>query len=211
MKYIVRQGECIASIANAHGFLPNTLWDLKENRALRKLRENPNILFPGDEVEIPKLREKEEPLTVKQRNRFLVKNIPASLKIQINESGKPRANAAYVLTIDNVKNTGVTDGEGYVKISLNPGAVKAVIEFEQSDDWHCDRYELLLRQLDPIDTIYGVQARLKNLGFYPGELDGEESKIFEGAIMAFRMSSGLEEEGGIDDAFQQALKQAHGS
>jgi len=40
----VEQGQCISTIA--------VMYEVSENEKLRKLRPNPNVLFPGDEVVI---------------------------------------------------------------------------------------------------------------------------------------------------------------
>src|SRR3954469_23817550 len=59
-KHIVKPGECLASIARQYGFVnPLLLYQHADNAALRKLRKNPDILAPGDEVVIPKKQARE--------------------------------------------------------------------------------------------------------------------------------------------------------
>ena len=44
----------VPAIARARGFLDwRTVWDFAGNAELRKLRENPNVLWNGDKVVIP--------------------------------------------------------------------------------------------------------------------------------------------------------------
>ena len=52
-KHTVQEGECVSSIAHDYGLLPNTVWEYEENRTLRELRKNPNVLLPGDVLVIP--------------------------------------------------------------------------------------------------------------------------------------------------------------
>lgn len=52
--HVVKQGEHLAGIAQQYGFADYLkLWDLPENTGLKRLRQKPNVLFPGDEVFIP--------------------------------------------------------------------------------------------------------------------------------------------------------------
>jgi hypothetical protein len=55
---IVQEGDCISSIAVERGFFWQTIWDA--NPDLKKLRQNPNILFPDDIVHIPVLEPKNQ-------------------------------------------------------------------------------------------------------------------------------------------------------
>jgi hypothetical protein len=49
--HVVKAGECIAKIAQHHGFSDWTvLWNDKKNEALGKRRKNPHVLAPGDEL-----------------------------------------------------------------------------------------------------------------------------------------------------------------
>jgi N-acetylmuramoyl-L-alanine amidase len=52
-KHVVREGECLASIAFENGFFPDTIWRHADNSALKERRENPNVLQPGDVLFIP--------------------------------------------------------------------------------------------------------------------------------------------------------------
>src|SRR5215813_1534190 len=100
--HIVQQGECISSIAFAAGFLPETLWDLPENADLKSLRKDLNILHPGDVVEVPELRLREEDRPTGARHSFVKKGVPALIRLQVFDGEKPRANQEYTLTIDGV-------------------------------------------------------------------------------------------------------------
>ncbi len=54
--YTVEQGDCLDSIAFAHDFFPDTIWNHPPNAAIRAERKDPNILYPGDVLTIPDKR-----------------------------------------------------------------------------------------------------------------------------------------------------------
>ena len=206
-KYTVKQGDCISSIAFKHGFFPDTIWKDSKNSKLRQDRKDPNVLLPGDEVFIRDKEEKEESCAGEQRHRFRKKGVPEKLRIQfMDEQEKPRANEAYVLEIDGDLSESKTDNDGKVEIWIPPNAKEGKITFRDSGE----EYELDLGELDPVTEITGVQARLGNLGFYEGEIDGKMSDELEKAIRDFQEKKGLEPTGKLDESFRQELEKAYG-
>ncbi|MEO8379869.1 MAG: peptidoglycan-binding domain-containing protein [Acidobacteriota bacterium] len=204
-KHVVEQGECIDSIAFAYGHFPETLWTDAANAALKELRPDPNVLLPGDEVTIPDKRLKTVMRATGATHRFRRKGVPEKLRLQFLREGEARANEAYVLEIDGVKQSGTTDAEGRLEQWIPPNARRGKVVFHDTD-----AYELLLGELDPIDTISGVQARLRSLGFYEGPIDGEETVQMEEAIQEFQAASQLDPFGAIDEATRAALRTAYG-
>jgi hypothetical protein len=81
MKHTVRQGECIDSIAFEHGFFVDTLWNYVQNRALKQLRKDPNILQPGDIVMIPERTLRKESCITEKKHTFKRKGVPAKLRL----------------------------------------------------------------------------------------------------------------------------------
>ena len=68
-----------------------------------------------------------------------------------------------------------------------------------------------LGYLDPADEITGVQARLNNLGFRSGEVNGVFGPSTEVALKDFHMKHGLSQSGKIDEATKNKLIDVHGS
>lgn len=54
-------------------------------------------------------------------------------------------------------------------------------------------------------TVEEIQARLKSLGLYEGEVDGLAGKITSEAVVAFQQSKGLDANGKVDPATLAAL------
>lgn len=205
-KYIVKQGDCISSIAFAHGLFPETVWNDSKNSRLKQDRKDPNVLKPGDEVYIRDREAKEESCSSDQKHRFKRKGVPEKLIVYFQIKGEPIANENYVLDIDGVISEGTTGGDGKVEIFIPPDARKGTITFRDSGE----AYNLELGHLDPVTEITGIQGRLSNLGFYQGEIDGEMSDDLVKAIRAFQESNGMEPTGSPDKSLQDKLEQVYG-
>ncbi len=207
--YVVQQGECLLSIALEHGFLPETLWDLPENREVKDKRKDPSVLLPGDRLHIPDPRVKQESSSDGQKHRFRRKGFPAKLRIRVLQNGEPRKDTPYILDIDGVLSDGTTDGDGGVEVTVPPQAKRGRLTVGK-DEGDRQVFELRLSGLDPIDALSGVQQRLDNLGFacpVTGALD-ERTKA---ALADFQRAFDLEATGEADDKTRDRLVKEHGS
>src|SRR5689334_18577932 len=129
----LQQGDCLSSIALSRGFDPNTVWEHGDNADLREKRTNPNALLPGDSLFVPEIEEKEEPAPTDKLTTFKLTVGPIRLRVRLTKHGKPRADEAYKLEMDDgVTLEGQTDGDGWIdqpisitaksaKLSLNEG------------------------------------------------------------------------------------------
>ena len=205
-KHIVKQGDCISSIAFKYGFFPDTIWNDSKNSKLKQDRKDPNVLLPGDEVYIRDKEEKEESCASENKHRFRRKGVPEKFIIQFKLKGEPRADETYVLDIDGVLSEGKTDKEGKVEISIPPNAKQGKISFRDSGE----DYKLDLGDLDPITDISGVQGRLYNLGLYFGPVDGKMSNRLEQVIRAFQKANNVKTTGKLDDETRDKIQEAYG-
>lgn len=57
---IVKQGDCLSSIANQYGFFLETIWDHGRNAGLREQRRDPDVIMAGERVFVPGIRPREE-------------------------------------------------------------------------------------------------------------------------------------------------------
>ncbi|MHC4470024.1 MAG: peptidoglycan-binding protein [Planctomycetota bacterium] len=205
-KHKVKQGDCISSIAYKYGFFPNTIWNDSKNSELKELRKDPNVLQPGDEVYVRDKEEKEEACASEQKHRFRRKGVPEELSIQFWAAEEPKANEPYALEVEGVFSEGQTGGDGVVAAWIPPDAKKGSIVFHEAGD----EYELILGGLDPVSEISGVQARLKNLDFYEGPVNGTMNDQLEQAIRDFQQASDLASTGELDNDTREGIVKAHG-
>jgi hypothetical protein len=206
-KHLVRDGECLSSIAFQYGFFPDTVWNDGGNSALRNLRKDPNVLLPGDVVHIPDKRIKTESRPTGKTHRFQRKGVPARLKLQLMKDDEPRVNEPFVLTVDGTEHSGKTGPEGEVDVWISPTARKGRLTVGAGDD--LEVFELELGHLDPPETIQGVQARLTNLGFPCAGEDGTVGPATKIAISQFQSRHGLQVTGEIDDQLRSRLTELH--
>jgi N-acetylmuramoyl-L-alanine amidase len=216
--HTVEQGEYLASIAKDYGFSDwHTIYDHPQNAQLKKKRPNPNVLFPGDELFIPNKEMKEESCPTEKRTSFNL-NVPkAWLKIVLKDSdGAALANQPYTLTLAWLTLKGSTDRSGSLEQKIPIGIDTGELSLDKIDL----RWDLKIGHLDPVHNesedaaiVAGIQARLNNLGFYCGDVDGILGPNTTQALKAFQESvlSRSDPDGKADKQTRDALLQQHGS
>ncbi len=203
----VKQGDCISSIAFENGFSPDTIWNHPSNAELKKKREDPNVLMPGDMVFVPDKRPKEVSESTNQVHKFKCKNTPEKFKLQLMIGGEPRVGEEYELEIEDLKFSGKTDGQGRIEQSIPPDAKNGKLILANGEEV----YQLQLGRLNPSDEITGAQGRLWNLGFYFGAIDGKMSDELEEAVQEFQFTKNIEPDGKLTPATIAALKDDYGA
>jgi hypothetical protein len=148
--YVVRQGECLASIAFAHRMQWQSIWDHPRNAVPKQSRGEPNILLPGDRLYIPELELQMVDASTDTLHRFSLKTFQSKIRVRVVEwvfAGEtypittsetdaqggtsddqaecrptlhPRANLPYQLCIDDQSFSGHTDSEGWIENHLVP-------------------------------------------------------------------------------------------
>lgn len=206
VRHVVKQGESISSIAFKYGFFRETLWNLPENADLRALRREGEILLPGDELHVPDKREKIETVPTGDLHRFKLKNIPSKFNLRLLKDGEPRAGLAYKLEVNGKVSEGKTDKDGWIRTLIRPDASRGKLTLGDGEE----TYHLNFGYNDPSDTVTGAQARLRNLGFYKGEVDGKPESSVE-AVEEFQRQQKLPVTGKLDPTTRKALQAAHGS
>ncbi len=208
--FVVGDGDCMASIAFEHGFLPDTLWNLPQNAKLKSGRTDQRVLLPGDRVHVPKIRLRNEACQTDEKHVFVKKGVTETLRIVLlDEDGNPRSDLKYILTIDKkIVKSDVTSEKGLIEAKIAPNARsgKLTVKGEEAEEV----YSLQLGGMDPISSATGVQGRLNNLGFYCGAVDGIIGPQTRGAISEFQASQNLTVTGQMDDDTRKALARGHG-
>ena len=201
--YVIQQGDCISSIAEQGGMLPKTLWDA--NPELIAKRQNPNALLLGDELIIPEKRIKEYPAATDQCHQFVRKGVPTKFRVVLERYQQPLANRQYILTVEGTIYNGTTSVTGLLEINLPARARTGLLKIPE-EQLEC---ELQFGWLDPLDEITGAQARLQNLGYYHGDLNGEMNDDLQEALEIFQSDFGLPVTGELDDATKQKFLEEH--
>jgi hypothetical protein len=203
--YVVAHGDCMASIAEAHGHFWEKLWNLPENRTLKNTRKDPNVLLPGDKVTIPDIVIKEVSCATEQKHRFRRKGVPSKLRLTILEFNEPLKNQPFRLILENGSTKkGHTDSEGKLEVAIPPRARRAKLIVGPADRER--HYDLDLGGLDPVTTIRGQKQRLNALGFAAGSEDDYSSEEFIEAVRKFLAEAELEVKDELDDAAQDKLE-----
>jgi N-acetylmuramoyl-L-alanine amidase len=219
-KHRVREGDHIASIAEAYGFrTDDPIWKHADNAELRAKRKSPYILAPGDEVTVPGPEKKEVTAATGERHHFLLKGTPLKIAVRLLDwDGKPSAGKSCTLTVHDDKTKETTDGDGVVRKAIPRSAHQAslVVLGDESDDdgegqvEHERVHTLAIGSLDPIDTISGVQARLLALGYWPGDPGDLDVDHLRFAIELFQRDHKLAVDGENTPKLQGDLEEAFG-
>lgn len=204
--YTVVQGDHIASISADAGYLSwKTIWDDGRNAAL-KAKRNPNVLYPGDVLEIPAKQKKEESIPTTEYSTFQTIGDPVQLKIVVQDwAGNPIVDTELDIQLDageKLKTAG--DGSATKKV-LDPQGNKVGQLLVKG-------YTLALKlgHLDPVEELSGQLARLNNLGYQAGEGDANDQN-FRSAVEEFQCDNGLTVDGICGSGTQAKLKDIHGS
>lgn len=207
--HTVKQGDCFSSIAEENGFFWETLWNHPANEQLRELRKDPNILYPGDVVQIPDKRLKEMQEPTNNVYKYRLKNTPAKFKVRILRDAEPRKDEPYVLFIDDVEiKRGKIPSDGNIEIPILPLAKSGKLIIGEGEN--TEEYSLNLGNLDPVDTITGVKARLNNIGFNCGKIDNQMNEETTEAIRDFQYYiNHPNPNGSLDDQTREILDILH--
>jgi hypothetical protein len=176
----VQSGEWIGSIAREYDITPEMILDYGRNQELISHRD-PNILFPGDIVYIPPLRDKSIDKATDQKHRFALDRFREHFEVTIKDSsGKPYDNIEYRLTIDGREFSGVTDASGKIRIEELVLSDHSSGKLELPDIYMV--FPISLGLLNPLkkhdndvtptydDGLSGAIMRLKNLGYFEGSV-----------------------------------------
>ena len=205
--HTVKERECFSSIAYENGFFWQTLWNHPKNKALKQSRDSPFVLKVGDVVHVPALRQQDFTRPTDLRHTFRRKGVPAVLRLQLMELDEPLATLPYVASFGTQEVRGTTDAEGKVEIYLPPDTPKVTLEVGEGEDVRI--YEVNPRKLEPVHQVEGLQARLANLGYYSGPINGDFDDATSAALAGFQKDQDLDPSGEADEVTITMLRDLH--
>lgn len=202
----VQEGDCCLSLSAKSGLFFQTVWDDPANAALKAKRKLPNILMPGDVLEVRPTEERREDGASTKLNSFVLKGVPARLRLRLRIRREPLANKPVRLIVDGAESAARTDAEGRVDISISPQAREARLRI----DGEPGEFLLRLGFLDPLDEVSGLQGRLFNLGFDPRGIDNQYGKNTRKAMQDFQKSKSMKPTERPDGPTRAALETEYG-
>jgi hypothetical protein len=208
IRHKATEDDCIDSIAFEHGLTRDKIWSNAANQEIRQLRNHQNVLCAGDQIVVPDKPKKQEGGETELRHRFRrVGTCHIHIRL-LDWDNEPRVGIPYILVVDAYRYEGETDSSGVLKHLIRPDAREGMLMLgEQSEE----RYLLRIGRLDPVEELSGIQARLSNLGYMFGPIDGTSGPSTSMAIRAFQSEHELTPTGMIDEATKQKIREIHGS
>lgn len=211
--HTVAQGECLSSLAKRHKLQSwRRIYDHPENASFRQAHPNPNVIYPGDVVYIPDVEVRNEDRPTDQKHRFVVGPDKTMLRIVVaDEDGDPYKQHEYRLTIGDEVHEGKTSSRGMVEHAIDPEAHSGelIVWWRGSPRRRCI-WKLNIGHLDPVERTTGIQARLNNLGFHSGPVDGIRGPITTAAVKRFQAKHKLVVDGIPGPITQGKLREMHG-
>lgn len=172
--HTVVEGDTIQRLAHKAGFRqPLRVYEHIENIGLRALRPNPNQLAVGDKVYIPDKEVKRERCTTNDHHMFMLIAERCFVELRLQGfAGRSLAGMKYQLVV------GKDSFEDVVPLSQT---IRHDVEIDATDgtltlfptSGRKLKLALKIGFLEPASTDAGAQARLANLGYYHGDLNGD--------------------------------------
>ena len=183
-----------------------TIWDDGKNAAL-KAKRNPNVLYPGDTLEIPAKQKKEESIPTTEYTTFQTIADPVQLKIVVLDwAGNPVVDTELDIQLD--------AGEK-IKTAGDGSATKKVVDPQGNREGKLvvkgHSLGLKVGHLDPVEELTGQVWRLNNLGYRAGNAKTSGDMAFKSAVEEFQCDYSLTVDGVCGPNTQGKLKDTHGS
>jgi uncharacterized protein involved in type VI secretion and phage assembly len=213
--YVVKQGEYLAKLAFVRGFDADDVWNDGKNADLKQKRPDPNVLAPGDVLQIPTAKKEGQPISKGTTNPYTV-NIPkVKVDLLFRDGDQPLADRpceVLGLGAPDASLPQTTDGGGKLSLDVPVTTREFFVSFPGQDQKEGTALHYFMGDIDPVDEGSGVTQRLVNLGYLPAYFDDDADRaadLIKNAVAAFQAENGLDPSGVVDDATRKALMDGH--
>lgn len=215
-QHTVAQGETLLRIAKQYGYQTSkALYNHPSNAEFKALRPDPNLIYPGDKITIPPKKEKFIPLRTNSINSFVVQNEKEYFRLQVSyDDGDDVAGKRVVLNIGSQTIDTVLQSDGLIEVELNNNdALTGTVDLylNEGETTPTKSFAVQIGNLDPIDTLSGVQGRCNMLGFDCGTVDGVMGKKTRIGVKEFQYEHDLDIDGIPGPKTKAKLQQVFGS
>ncbi|KAF7774759.1 hypothetical protein PMAN_a3334 [Pseudoalteromonas marina] len=199
-QHTVAQGETLLRIAKQYGYQTSkALYNHPSNAEFKALRPDPNLIYPGDKITIPPKKEKFIPLRTNSINSFVVQNEKEYFRLQVSyDDGDDVTGKRVVLSIGSQTIDTVLQSDGLIEVELNNNdALTGTIDLylNEGETTPTKSFNVQIGNLDPIDTLSGVQGRCNMLGFDCGTVDGVNGAKTKAGVREFQQAQQLQVDG----------------
>jgi len=213
MQHIVKQGDCLSSIAANYGFLDwQIIYGDPANAGFRTKRPDPNVLYPGDELFIPDRDPGGVDRPTDQRHVFVLNRKPTYIKVRVQDpANQPIKNAPYKLVLETLELEGTTDGDGWIKgeIPAETTYGSLIVWPDPADKAEMSLWRVNLGHLDPLETTTGIKGRLNNLGYDCGGVNEDKDGLYDAAVRQFQKDHDLVVDGIVGPKTRDRLRNEH--
>jgi hypothetical protein len=193
--HTVKDGEWVASIADEYGYTEweKEVWNHGKNSELKKLRVDPHVLKPDDQLHIPPFEPKWEKCPTTKKHTFELNTPTEVLRVQFKDpQGEPIKDVEYFLTIDRrsgrpfKQKNKKTNGEGRIEEPIPSDAVAGLIRIPDAGiESNLDfGYLSPLKEDNAQESVRGAAQRLFGLGFLAKENVPEDNTLTPEVISA---------------------------
>jgi len=210
--HVVVQGEYVAKIADAYGFIDDlTIWNHPNNADLKGKRKSPNVLYPGDVLFIPDKATKDVGAPTDQKHQYTLQGGKLKLRLKILDlNGQPAAGVKCLLTVEAQIQELTSDSGGIIEQTIPRTASTGRLLVKDSRIPLDIDVSLKIGHLDPVDQVEGQQARLNSLGYFAGEPGTTGDPRFKRAVEEFQRDNQLTVDGICGPQTQAKLKSVFG-
>ena len=213
--HTVQQGETLQLIAKKYRIGDwKQLYYHADNAEFRKKRPNPNILNPGDVINIPDFAAQRAGVSTGAGHTFVVRRGKQILKLRlVDPAGKPLAKVKAKFNVAGQLRELLSNTDGAFELEIaQPELEEIPVEIFALPGKEEPSHRFVLRpgHLDPADTVTGVQSRLNSLGYDCGKVDGVYGQKTKAGIQAFQRNKDMAVDGQPSSAVCSAVAQEYG-